>query len=366
MKTGDPAWGILLLNENRGFGGGEVHTLQVARALAARGHRVHLGVRRRSWLEERAREAGFPVHLLPMANEVDPVTLVRLGILVHRAGIDVVHCHATRDMVLAALARRLFPRTALVKSEHTFVGEHLSGLCRWAYTAGIDRLVCVSEALRAQARDRLGLPGARCPVVHNGLDPDHASPSHRVLPLLAGGRWVGVIGSLLPIKGQRTLLQAAPRILERFPDVRFLLAGEGPERPALEELARPLGDRVTLAGFLPDPLDALAGFEVAVVPSTVETFSLVSLEAMALERPLVASRVGGVPEVVEDGVTGTLVPTQDPEALASAVCAYLADPERAARHGRAGRERVLERFTQDGMARNLEAVYAEVLGERRR
>lgn len=356
---------VLLLNENRGFGGGEVHTLEVARILATRGHRVHLGVRRRSWMAERAGEAGLRVHLLPMANEVDPLTMGLLALLVRRLGVDVVHCHATRDMVLAAQARRLFSRAALVKSEHTFVGENLSALCRRAYTGGIDRLVCVSRALQRQARERLGVPEATCPVVHNGLDPERAAPGHRVLPLLSGGRWVGVIGSLLAIKGQRWLLEAAPRILARFPDVRFLIAGEGPERHALEEQARTLDGRVVFAGYLPDPLEALAGLEVAVVPSTVETFSLVSLEAMALERPLVASRVGGVPEVVEDGVTGTLVPPEDPGALAAAIGAYLADPALAAAHARAGRQRVLERFTHERMAEGLEAVYEEVLRERR-
>lgn len=349
---------VLVLNENRGFGGGEVHTLQSARALAARGHRVRLGVRRRSWLEGRAREAGLPVHLLPMANEVDPVTMAALAFLVRRHGIDVVHCHATRDMVLAAGARRLFRRTAVVKTEHTFVGGHLSGVCRTAYHT-VDRVICVSKALQDQVTAHLGLPLERCPVVHNGLDPGHAAPDHGRLPLLAQGRWVGVVGSLLDIKGQRFLLEAAPRILERFPDVRFLIAGEGPERPALEEQAR--GLPVEFVGFLADPLDALAGLAVAVVPSTIETFSLVSLEAMALARPLVASRVGGVPEVVEDGVTGTLVPPADPAALAEAVCAYLADPDLAARHGEAGRRRARDLFSQDRMAERLEAVYAEVL-----
>lgn len=357
---------ILLLNENRGFGGGEVHTLQVARVLARRGHRVHLGLRRRSWLGEQAREAGFPVHVLPLANEVDYLSMGLIGMLVWRLGVDVVHCHATRDTVLAGQAHRLFPRTALIKSEHTFLKPRLSKICRSAYTRGVDRLVCVSKALRAQAMEVLALPPERCPVVYNGLEPERALAPRRIPPFLQEGRWVGVVGSLLPIKGQRFLLQAAPRILERFPEVRFLFAGQGPERESLEEQARSLGDRVRFLGLQSDAMDALAGLEVAVVPSTLETFSLVSLEAMALQRPLVASRVGGIPEVVEDGVSGTLVPPEDPEALARAICAYLEDPALAERHGRQGRERALRLFSLEGMAENLEAVYEEALQERRR
>jgi len=357
---------ILLLNENRGFGGGEVHTLQVARILVQRGHRVHLGLRRHSWLGGQAREAGFPVHALPLANEVDYLSMGLIGLLVWRLGVDVVHCHATRDLVLAGQAHRLFPRTALVKSEHTFVKPRLSKICRGSYTCGLDRLVCVSKALQAQAMGVLGLPPERCPVVYNGLDPERALAPRQVLPFLKEGRWVGVVGSFLPIKGQRFLLEAAPRILERFPEVRFLFAGQGPERAALEEQARSLGDRVRFLGLQSDPMDALAGLEVAVVPSVMETFSLVSLEAMALERPLVATRVGGIPEVVEDGVSGTLVPPEDPVALARAICAYLEDPALAERHGRQGRERALRLFSLEGMAENLEAVYEEALQERRR
>jgi glycosyltransferase involved in cell wall biosynthesis len=357
---------ILLLNENRGFGGGEVHTLQVARILSRRGHRVHLGVRRRSWLGGQAREAGFPVHTLPLANEVDYLSMGLIGLLVWRLGVDVVHCHATRDTVLAGQAHRLFPRTALIKSEHTFVKPRLSKICRGAYARGVDRLVCVSRALQAQAMQVLDLPPERCPVVYNGLEAERALAPRRIPSFLTEGRWVGVVGSFLPVKGQRFLLQAAPRILERFPETRFLFAGQGPERESLEEQARGLGDRVRFMGLQSDPLDVLAGLEVAVVPSTLETFSLVSLEAMALERPLVASRVGGIPEVVEDGVSGTLVPSEDPVALAGAVCAYLEDPALARRHGRQGRERALSCFSLDAMAENLEAVYEEALRERRR
>ena len=356
---------ILLLNENRGLGGGEVHTLQAARALAQRGHQVHLGVRSRSWIAEAARKEGLPLHLLPLANEVDLVSVGLLALLVRRIRAEVVHCHATRDMVLAAQARLLFPRTALVKSEHNFVNPSLSGLCRRAYTSGLDRLVCVSRALQAQVMAELGLPPGRCPVVYNGLDPARADRARLALPDLPEGRWVGVLGSLLPIKGQRYLLEAAPRILEDFPEVRFLIVGQGPEEEALEEQARGLGDKVRFLGHQANPLEALACMDVVVVPSTEETFSLVSLEAMALERPLVASRVGGVPEVVQDGLTGTLVPPADAEALARAVCAYLGDADLSARHGREGRKLVLSTFTLERMARNLEEVYEEALGERR-
>jgi glycosyltransferase involved in cell wall biosynthesis len=357
---------ILLLNENRGFGGGEVHTLQVARILSRRGHRIHLGVRRRSWLGGQAREAGIPVHTLPLANEVDYLSVGLIGLLVWRLGADIVHCHATRDTVLAGQAHFLFPRTALIKSQHTFVKPRLSNVYHTAHTRGVDRLVCVSQALQAQAMQVLNLPPERCPVVYNGLDTELALAPRKIPSFLREGRWVGVVGSFLPVKGQRFLLQAAPRILERFPETRFLFAGQGPERESLEEQARDLGDQVRFLGLQSDPLDILAGLEVAVVPSLLETFSLVSLEAMALERPLVASRVGGIPEVVEDGVSGTLVPPEDPMALAGAICAYLEDPTLARRHGRQGRERALACFSLDRMAENLEAVYEEALRERRR
>ncbi|MBI3925959.1 MAG: glycosyltransferase family 4 protein [Armatimonadetes bacterium] len=341
---------LLLCNENRGFGGAEVHTLQVARGLKARGHEVHLAVRPGSWLAEQAPGA----HAVPMTSEVDPLSVVQLRGLIRKHRIEAVHCHATRDLVLAAAARKTLRKAPrLVKSEHTFLGKSRSGLCEWAYGSA-DRVVCVSHALRDQMLQELGGDPAHFEVVPNGLEVDRVRPGYPAHRRLQEGRWVGVVSSMIEGKGQEDFLRAA-RALPA--GVGLLLAGDGPERPGLERLAVELGLEVWFPGFVPDPLAYLAGLEVVVVPSRRETFSLVCLEAMALARPLVATRTGGIPEVVEDGLTGTLVPPGDPAALGRAVVAYLDSSELAAGHGRQARLRAVERFSVEIMLDMLERIY---------
>lgn len=350
---------VLLTNENRGFGGAEVHTLEVARGLAARGHYVHLAAKKGSWLagqeaNRKSTGASLTVHLVPMSSEVDPVSVAVFRALMRRHRIEAVHAQATRDLVLAALARKTLkapPR--LIKSEHTFLGSHRSQLCDWAYR-GADRLVCVSEALRGQMIAALGGPPEHYTVVPNGIDLDRICPGYSAHPKLREGRWVGAVGSLIPGKGQEDFLQAATRLRT---DIRLVVAGDGPEKERLERLAEELGLKVWFPGFVEDPISVLAGLEVVVVPSHQETFSLVSLEAMALGKPLVATRTGGIPEVVEDGVTGTLVPTGDPEALAGAIATYLDDPGRASGHGQGARERATARYTLDSMLTSFERLY---------
>lgn len=333
---------ILLTNENRGFGGAEVHTLELAQGLARRGRTVHLAARRGSWLEQAGRDSHLRVHALAMRSEIDPLSVMGLRRLIARERIGLVHSHATRDLVLSAAARPR--RVPLVKSEHTFLGPHRSGACEWAYRSAA-ALVSVSRALQAQVQHELGLASE---IVYNGIDTERAHPGYPPDPRLAQGRWVGTVGSLIPGKGQEDLLAA------RLDDVKIAIAGEGPEREKLQAAAR---SNVEFFGFVQDPLAVLAGLDVVVVPSHQETFSLVSLEAMALGRPLVAAATGGIPEVVEDGVTGTLYPPGDREALAAAVRRYLQDPDLVQRHGKAARQRAVERFSQDVMFQALEALY---------
>lgn len=346
---------ILLTNENRGFGGAEVHTLELARGLVERGLQVHLAVRRDSWLSAQGRQAGLCVHLVGMRNEVDPLSVACLRGLARRLGVGLVHSQATRDLVLGALARKLLPGVALVKSEHTFLGGHRSAALDWAYRRA-DRVVCVSQALKRQLEGELRLSDERLAVVYNGLDTDRAAPGYSRHPDLARGRWIGVVGSLIEGKGHDDFLRAAARLASERPELGFVVAGEGPERCRLEAEA---ADAVHFLGFVEDPLAVLAGLEVVVVPSHKETFSLVCLEAMALGRPLVASATGGIPEVVTDRVAGTLYPRGDVDALLAAVVRYLDDPELARRHGEAARRRAVELFSRQAMLDGTEGVYRE-------
>ena len=228
------------------------------------------------------------------------------------------------------------------------------------------RLVAVSEDIREDALAS-GCDPRRVVTVHNALDAAavrrraRAGPS-APLPGDAGAR-IAVVGRLAPEKDHATLLAAARIVVAERPDTTFLLAGDGPLRGELEARiqALGLGERVHVLGYREDAVAILAACAMLALPSRYEPCGRVLLETMAVGRPIVATRVGGVPELVEDGVTGVLVGPGDPRAFAEALLRLRADPAYAGRLGTAGRRRVERRFEVVAAAAQYAAVYREVL-----
>jgi glycosyltransferase involved in cell wall biosynthesis len=226
------------------------------------------------------------------------------------------------------------------------------------------RLVAVSEDTK-RAYERQGYPRGRIEVVYNGVEPGGSVRDVRSELGVPDGRpLVGEVGRLCDVKGQRELIAA----LAQLPNVHAVLLGADVERGGafqaeLERDAERLGvrDRVVFAGHREDAAGLLGGLDVLALPSWTEGLPLVVLEAMARGRAVVATPVGGTPEVVEDGETGLLVPPRDPDALASAIRRLLDDPGLRERMGEAGRQRVAERFSADQMIARLLAVYDEAV-----
>ena len=231
-------------------------------------------------------------------------------------------------------------------------------------TPRMDRLIAVSrsivEKLRHEGRDT-----APISLIHNGVDLeryDHQGPCctlREEYGLPAEGPIVGVVARLEPEKGHPTLLEAWTSVAAAVPDATLMIVGEGSRRAALEAMAAELGvaDRVVFTGRRDDVPAVTAALDVAVLPSYREALGLTVLEAMALSRPVVASEVGGIPEMIEDGRTGLLVPPRDPDALAAAIIRLLRDHPLADTLGRNGHDMVHERFCIELMVRAVEAIY---------
>jgi phosphatidylinositol alpha-1,6-mannosyltransferase len=224
----------------------------------------------------------------------------------------------------------------------------------------------------------LGLDGhgRRFRVVHLGTDPERFHPgvdtaSVRERFKLATGGWLLTVANLFPHKGVDTVLRALPLVVQRVPDVRYAVAGSGPERDRLEDLARELGvaDRVRFLGAVADrDLPALYALATVYVgasrradPMGVEGFGISLVEAAACGLPVVAGNSGGIADAVRDGETGFLVPPEDPVAFAGAICRLLADEELAKRVGAAGRRAVETHYNWDRVVRDLRAIEAEVV-----
>ncbi len=234
---------------------------------------------------------------------------------------------------------------------------------------GAARVVAVSEENRRTLETLYGLPASSLEVVYNGVDlARFARPPTTDLRAELGLRpeqpVVLCVARLLPNKGHRDLVAAAPEILRRYPDAHFVFAGDGDERTALEGqiVALDLMGRFSLIGFRPDVEDLLRASDLFVLPSLAEGFALSLIEALAAGLPVAATRVGGAPEVIEDGVNGYLVPPGDAPALARAVVQALGQDDAARRRMAEAARATAARYSVEAMADRMLALYREVSG----
>lgn len=295
----------------------------------------------------------------------------RLYRLIRMVRPDLVHTHASLAGRLAArlsgVRALVYTKHGLASSEEAFV--QVRGRRRLANALASrllsDRIIAISRAVERELAAQ-GADPRRITVVYNGVDLDGPATGVSVRPagIPEGDPLVGMVGRLSPEKGYRYFLEAAALVRPRKPGARFVIVGGGPERGEIADKVRELGlDGVLLmTGFRADVGEIMGALDVLVLASTAEGLGLVILEAMAAGKPVVATRVGGIPEAVEDGVTGLLVPPGDPGAMAGAILALAADRARAAEMGRAGRKRVEEKFSGRAMAEETARIYREVLG----
>jgi len=370
---------ILQTNFHRGWGGQPSRILMLSAGLRDRGHAVTVAAPRGSVLAERARAAGLEVFDRPgfrkpkhVAGALRDVSVLA-GHLRERR-YDLVDAHGSQDVWTCAMARLVAGRTApLVFTRHNTkrVADHV--LNRWLYGRAIDHLIVVSRSVldRYEAFFRRGtLSDARVSIVPSAYRPDrfHRNVSgarvRAELGLAATTPVVGVVGRLVEDKGQDDLLRAAPAILKERPGTRFLVVGTGRRETALKEMAGSLGvaGAVRFLGFRDDVPEVTAALSVSVLPSVdCDASSAVLKEALACGVPAVATSIGGAAEILEDGVTGLIVPARDPKRLAKAILTLLADPARARAMGERGSREVARRFTPDRLADETLRVYEKVV-----
>jgi len=318
-------------------------------------------------------EAGHPFRALPRAG--DPRALLALRRMLRRERIDLVHAHLPVPACAARLAARGLP-TRVVYTEHTTQDVYRApsrALNAWTY-GWQEAVVAVAGCVRASAEARIGRAAReRIAVVANGVDLEvlEAEASRALRPeppRRAGAFHVLVPASLVPVKGHADLLAALARLPEEGPPVEVWLAGDGPLRETLALRARaPVGPaRVHLLGQRRDVFALMRAADAVALPSRAEGLPLAVLEALALGRPLVATAVGGIPEVVADGETGRLAAARDPDALARALDALRRDPGLRARLGRAAARAARARFDVRDTVRKVEEVYRRALAAPRR
>ena len=365
---------ILQICSARTIGGGEKHLVDLANGLHARGHEVYAAIRPDS--ELRAELQALPErNILPLRSQgpLNILNALNLAQFIREGKVDVIHAHVAHDYLLAALAAKLAARGKLVITRHVLFELnklHTRMLKR------VDRVIAVSQAVA----DSLHVfDPARIAVIHNGID------LNRFTRAIAARDWllrfiksdirslfiVGMVGHLAPIKGQEEFIRAAAIVGSQRSDVAFVIAGEDKSRTAenrrhLERLIKDLGldGRVHLLGWVDDVPRLLSALDLLISPSRSEPFGLSIVEGMACGVPVIATKSEGAREILEDGVTGKLLSSGNPEELAAAIVSLLDDEEKRRRFVAQALGVVRDRFTLETMVSATEQLYQSLFNSK--
>jgi glycosyltransferase involved in cell wall biosynthesis len=343
--------------------GGQRQLLLLARGLRARGHDQLLVCQEGSGLEDRACQEGFRVFTLPAHDPAHAFGILRLRQQLVMSAVEILHAHDGRGHTVAWLASLGLPVRRIATRRVTFFPAD-----RWTYRLKYARtchaVVAVSDYIRDLAAGA-GVPRERIEVIPDGIELPPDLPGDAARSRLRNA-WelseeafvVGQLGAFTPEKGHDVALDALALVAAKLPHARLVLAGEGspPAAGALAQRIDRLGARVRLLDAVEDLADFFPGLDLLIMPSKAEGLGSSALLAMAYGLPVVANRVGGLPEVVLENETGWLVPPGSPQALADAIILAASDRDRLVQFGRQGRKRA-EGFSADIMVGRTEALY---------
>jgi glycosyltransferase involved in cell wall biosynthesis len=359
-------WRILHTESSLGWGGQEVRVLAELEWMREQGHWVALAAPPESAIAKRAREAGILFYPLRTHKALLPLEVARLAAWLIRNRVEVVNTHSSNDGWLAGLAARLAVRPILIRSRHIEVDYPNRFWSGMAFRFLPHHVITTSQRIADRLVAELGIPPARVTCIATGVDLARFHRKvegmlHQELGVDPEVALVGMISVLRSWKGHATFLDAAARLLgDSKRPVRFVIAGDGPAREewTAKIAQEPWKGNVTLLGHRTDVPNLLASLDVLVLPSYAhEGIPQIILQAQAMSCAVVATTIGGIPEVVENGVTGLLVPPRDAEALAEKIAALLDDAALSAHLGQNARASIVKNYSLDAMGERLLELY---------
>ncbi len=357
---------ILFINSIRMFGGGEMWMLRTLQALQANGHHVWLCCRPGTALARRAANQGIPLKLMQFRSDFDPLQICQLACWMSRQRLDVVLTNMDKELRLGGVAARLAGIPAIIPRRGIDYPLKNRWRYRFAYNVLATRVLANSQATKAALlRNAPWLAAERITVIHNGIDPApfanaDGAALRQTWNIPAEAPVLGFVGQLDERKGIAVLLAAFEKILSQVPAARLVLVGEGPLRAMIENKIQQQRwqNHLHLAGFVENIPAVMAAIEVLALPSFWEGFGLVLIEAMAAGKPVITTNLSSMPEIVEHGQTGFLIPPGDAEALARHACELLQNDNRRRALGEAARVRVRRNFSHAVMMQRLEELFA--------
>ncbi len=357
---------VLHLQKVAGISGSEAHLLALLPRLRERGWDVRMLMLHEhepgAW--DFARELtsrGVPLDAIPLRGDVDPIAFMRVAAYLARTRPDILHTHLVHAEAYGLLGGALARVPVRISTKHGFNEFREApyfGLADRTVASLAHVHIAISRGLARYLEDVEGFRGADFEIVHYGIEPDgEPRPYADTVPRLL------CVGRLIPIKGHVVLLRAFAEARRELPNLELEIAGHGPLEPALRALTRELeiADSVRFLGHVAPVQGAIERAAVVVVPSMGEGFGMVALESMERSRPVIAAAIGGLGELVEDGVTGLLVPPGEADPLRDAIVRLGSDLELARRMGEAGRRRALASFLQQRCTDRTEILYREAV-----
>jgi glycosyltransferase involved in cell wall biosynthesis len=334
--------------------------------MRAQGHWVALGAHPQSQIAKRAAAADIRFYPLRTSKVMLPLEVIRLALWLIQHRVELVNTHSSNDGWLAGLAARLALKPILIRSRHIEVDYPNRFTSALAFRRLPHHVITTSQRIADRLVKELGVPAQRATCIATGVDLTRFDPRivgtlREKLGLAPDIALVGMISVLRSWKGHATFMEAAAKLLtDTGRRVHFIIAGDGPAREEWTKFIQqePWLGNVTLLGHRADVPNVLASLDVLVLPSYAhEGIPQIILQAQAMARPVVATAIGGIPEVVEDGVTGLLVAPKDGDALAEKIRAVLDDPALASRLGQTARAHIEKSYSLDAMGHRLLDLY---------
>ncbi len=364
---------VVHIDTERTWRGGEAQVFHLAKRLPEDRYRSVIAAPKKSALLDRTAAAGFPVIALSSRGEISPRMILDLWRGVSKHQPQILHVHTSHGLIAAGLIRKFSsvkPRVIFSKRTDFPLRTGFMGISLKKHLWSADHILTVSDKIR-EVMIAGGIPGAMVSTVYSGIDlaefdlNDRGKSFRREMGIGPEIPLIGKVAALADHKDPMTFIQAAERVVENVPDAVFVLAGGGKMWDALSAYLEqsPHRERIRLLGFRTDVKTILAALDIFCMSSHMEGLCTSVLDAMAMARPVVATRAGGIPEAVGEGEAGILVPVRDPAAMAEAVTALIRDRDKRLVFGKAGRCRAETIFSADITAKKTEGHYDRVLGE---
>lgn len=360
-----------------GISGAENHLMKLIPSLNVEKYNIHFVVmtsRYQVYQDFLKNCQGVEVVFVPLGGKINPLNFFRLLRLFKKEKYDLLHTHNSRADVYGILAGKMAGVKILMVSIHGYQRydaiNPLFKIRGWILRTFSDRIITISDALRNLISENEGIDQEKMDTVYYGLEPLDSEEDGKTLReefhLSKDILLLVDVGRLIPVKGHDILIQALRHIVSSFPKVLLFIVGDGVLKEELTNLSKKLGleDHVIFTGYRKDVPRFMKEADIFVFPTLGEGFGLVLLEAMAFRKPVVATRVMSIPEIVEDGKSGWLVPPRNPERLADAILQLLRDQKKAVSFGESGFEILSNKFSIERMVRETERIYDRLLQEK--